>query len=149
MPAAADSSPNSVTWSCPSALVGNRNSARDRRIVGDGLEHGHRVAQRLARRRRGDDHDVLAGVDRLHRLGLVDVRPVDAARRQARHDPAVQPGRKGPECRRPCRDDRVMDDAPGQRRLGQQVREDGLRAGGGVGAHRTASNSTDVRFPRV
>ena len=49
------------------------------RIVDDRLEDRDGVAQRLARRRRGDDHDVVAGVDGLHRLGLVDVRTLDAA----------------------------------------------------------------------
>ena len=46
----------------------------------------------------------------------------------------------------PGGDDLVVDDAAGHRRLRQQGREDGLRVGGGIGSHRTASNRTDVRF---
>ena len=120
-----------------------------RRVVGDGLQDRHGVAQGLARRRRRDDDDVLAGMDGLDRLGLVAVRPVDATRGEAGHDPRVQPGRELAERGRPRRDDLVVDDASRQRRFGQQVGEDGLRVGGGVGAHRTTSNSTDVRFARV
>ena len=52
-----------------------------RRVLGDRLEDGHGVAQGLARRGRGHDHDVLAGVDGLDRLRLVGVRPLDAATR--------------------------------------------------------------------
>ena len=49
------------------------------RIVDDRLQDRDRVAQRLARCGGGDDHDVVAGVDGLHRLGLVEVRTLDAA----------------------------------------------------------------------
>ncbi len=148
-PAAADSSPNSVTWSWPSALVGKRNRARARRVLGDRLERRQRVAQRLARRRRRDDDHVLAGMDRLDRLGLV--------RRTARSMPRDWPDRPrsaGPASRHrrvdrlARRDDGVMDDAAGEGRLGEQVREDGRGIGGGVGAHRQWSlelDRTDVR----
>ncbi len=47
-----------------------------RRVVGDGLEGRERVAEGLARCRRGDDDDVLAGVDGLDRLRLMRVQAV-------------------------------------------------------------------------
>ena len=64
-----------------------------RRIVGDRLEDGQRVAQRLARCGRRDDDDVVAGADGLDRLRLVGVQPVDAACGEAGPDPRVQPVR--------------------------------------------------------
>ena len=118
-----------------------------RRVVRDGLQDRHGVAQRLARGGRRDDDHVLARVDRLDRLGLVAVGPLDAARRESGDDPRVQPRREFAEVGRPRRDDRVVDDAPRHRWLGQDLGEDGLGVGGGVGAHSMASDSTDVRFP--
>ena len=59
------------------------------RVVGDRLEDRQRVAQRLARRGRRDDDHVIARPDRLDRVGLVAVQPVDAARRQAGPDPRI------------------------------------------------------------
>ena len=49
------------------------------RVLGDGLQDRQRVAQRLARRGRRDHDHVLPGPGGLDRLGLVDVRPLDAA----------------------------------------------------------------------
>ena len=49
-----------------------------------------------------------------------------------------------PYARRPGRDDRVVDDAAGERRLVQQVGEDGRGVGGGVGAHHAASDSEQM-----
>jgi hypothetical protein len=104
-------------------------------VLRDRLECGHRVAQALAGGRRGDDHDVLARVDRLDRLGLMDIEPVDAARRQARHDPAVDPrGHRG-VLGRPRRDDLVVDDTAGERGFLEEAGEDGGGVGGGVRAH--------------
>ena len=75
----------------PERLGREQEERPRRRIVDDRLEDRDGVAQRLARGGRGHDHDVVAGVDRLHRLGLVDVRALDAARGQTRHDARVEP----------------------------------------------------------
>jgi len=116
--------------------LGREQEERPRRwVVGDGLERRHRVAQRLARRGRGDDHDILAGVDGIDRLRLVRVGPLDPARCQPRDDPRVQPGRESPVHGAARRDHGVMHDTTGHRRLGEQVGEDGLRVRGGVRSH--------------
>ena len=133
-------SPNSATWSWPSALVGKRNSARAAGSSAIACRTGTRVAQRLARRRRRDDDDVLAarGPPRSPPPGGVYGRsmPRDAS-------PATIRGSSHAGnvavLGRPRGDDRVVDDAARDRRLRQQAREDGRRVGGGVGAHRTAS----------
>jgi hypothetical protein len=75
-------------------------------------------------------------VNGLHRVCLVGVEALDAARREAGPDPRVQPGRVGAEFRGLRRDVAVMDHAPGERGFLEQAGKDGLRAGGGVGSHR-------------
>ena len=74
-------------------------------------------------------------MDGLHRLGLVDVRALDAARREARHDARVEPARELGEDRLARRQDGVMDDAACERRLRQQGIQDGAGFGGSVGSH--------------
>ena len=62
----------------------------------DRAQHGHRVAERLARRRRRDDDLVAAGEGARDGARLVGVRSLDAARAQRRDDARVD-GR-GPVC---------------------------------------------------
>ena len=119
------------------------------RVVGDGLQDRQRVAQRLARRRRGHDHDVATGVDRLDRLRLVGIGPRDATRSEPRHDPWIEPVREVGVFRRPCRQQRVMDDPAGERRFGEQLGQDGSGLGGGVGAHRCLENERMFETARV
>ena len=85
------------------------------RVLGDGLQDGQRVAQRLARRRRRDDDDVLAGVDRLDApppggCTAARSRVRRGRRRSAR---SSQSGHRG-EGGLARRDDGVVDDAAGQ-----------------------------------
>ena len=110
-----------------------------RRVVHDRLEDREHVAQALARRRRGDDDRVLAGMDRVEGIRLVDVRPLDAARRQPVHDARVQPVRELAEGGLSGGDHRVMDDASGDGWLGQEVGQDGRGVRGGVQAHGRSS----------
>jgi hypothetical protein len=79
-----------------------------RRILGEGLEHRHRVAQRLAGRRGCHDRDVLSGMDRLECLGLVDVRSLDAAPPEPLDDPPIEPVREVRPFRVARRDDLVV-----------------------------------------
>ena len=65
-------------------MVGKRYSARAAGSSAIAWSDGQGVAQRLARRGRRDDDDVLAGVDGLDRLRLVGVQLLDAARRPGR-----------------------------------------------------------------
>ena len=117
-----------------------------RRIVDDRLQDRDRVAQGLARGGRSDDHHVVAGVDRLHRLGLVDVRALDASRGETRDDARVEPAWEIGEDRLARRQDGMVDDAARQRRLGQQRIEDGAGFGRGVGSHSgQPQERTDVR----
>ncbi len=110
-----------------------------RRILRDRLEGRKRVAERLPRRRGRHDDNILASVDRLDRLGLVRVQPLDAAVREPLHDPRVEP-RGHVRVRRLARwDDLVVDDAARQRRLLQDATEDRRSVGGGVGSHRRVS----------
>ena len=81
----------------PERLGGEQEQRPGRRVLGQRLEHRRHVAQRLARCRGRDHDDVLAGVDRLDRVGLVDVRPLDAALGAARRGGA---GRATPATRR-------------------------------------------------
>ena len=85
-------------------------------------------------------------MDRLHRLGLVDVGALDAARGEARHDARIEPTRELGEDRLAWRQDGVMDDTPRERRLRQQGIQDGAGFGGGVGSHcGLPQERTDVR----
>ncbi len=104
-------------------------------VLGDRLERRQRVTERLARRGGRDDHDVLAGVDRLDRFGLMDVERIDAARCQPRHDPRIQPRRHGGVDGLAGRDDRVMDHPTRHRRLREQVGEDRRGVGWSIGTH--------------
>ena len=127
--------------------LGREEEQRPRgRILGDGLQDRHGVAQRLARRGRRDDDDVRARVDRLDRLGLVGVRAGDAATREPGDDPRIQPVREVGEVGTACRQDRVMDDAASDGRLLEQAGQDGTGLGGGVGSHVVSLwKRTDVR----
>jgi hypothetical protein len=82
-----------------------------RGVLGQRLEDGQGVAECLAGRRRGDDHDVLAAVDRGDRVGLVRVERPNAALLEAPGDPLVEPWRKWRRPGFPCGQPRVMDDA--------------------------------------
>ena len=106
------------------------------RVLAQGLECRQRVAQRLAGRRRGHDHDVLALADCLDRRRLVDVQLVDPARGQGRPDPRIEPRREGYGLGRPGRDDLMVDDPAGQGRLAEDAVEDVLDGSGGVVTHR-------------
>ena len=117
-----------------------------RRVLGDGLQGWQRVAQRLARRSGRHDHDVLAGMDRLDRLGLVGVEAFDAPRREALDDAAVQPWRHVGVGRLAGWDDLVVDHAARERWLVEEAREDGRWVGGGVGAHRLGSVQSERMF---
>ena len=68
-------------------------------ILGHRLEDRQVVAQRLARRGRRDDDDVLAGAQRLERLRLVGVEHLDARAMQGTDEALVQPrGELGTVC---------------------------------------------------
>ena len=116
-----------------------------RRVVRDGLQDRQRVAQRLARRGRGDDDHVLAAMGDLDRRRLVGVRPGDAAPSETVDDPRIEPVGEVREVRGAGGQDGVVDHAPGDGRLVQQAGQDGLGLGGGIGAHVGASERTDVR----
>ena len=75
-------------------------------------------------------------MDLLDRLGLVGVRPDDPARRETGDDPVIEPVGEVRVHRFARREQGVVDHAAGERRFGQQGREDGSGFGGGVGAHR-------------
>ncbi len=107
------------------------------RIVGDRLQHRDGVAERLPGRGRRDDDDVVSGVDGLDGVGLVGVEPVDPARCEPVPDAWVQPRWVGAIDRIPGRDVAMVDDATGERRLLEQVGQDGLGGGRSVGAHST------------
>ena len=120
------------------------------RVLGDGLEDRHGVAQRLAGRGRGHDHDVRTGMDDLDRFGLVGVRPGDAATRESGHDPRVEPVGELGEVGRSRGQDGVVDDASCDRWLIEQAGQDGTGLGGGVGSHVGCLwKRTDVRNARV
>jgi hypothetical protein len=114
-----------------------------RRVVGDRLQDRDRVAEALPRRSGRHDDDVLAAVDCLDRLGLVDVRPLDPACPQSGEDPRGQPGGPLPVDRLGRRDRLVMHDPTREGRLLEQPLEDGGGTGGGIRPHRD-SNRTDV-----
>ena len=115
------------------------------RVVGDRLEDGQGVAERLARRRRRDDDDVVAGLDRLDRLGLVGVRPLDPAARQAGDDPRIEPRRESASSA-----GRAAGRRDGRRRARatarRAARRGRRRVGGGVGAHRRLLRETERMF---
>ena len=132
-------------------LGGEQEQGPRRRVLGDRLEDRHRVAQRLARRGRRDDDDVLPRVDRLDRLGLVDVRPLDAAPGEPGPDPGIEPVGPVAVDRLARGDDLVVEDATGERRLLEQLVEDGSGRGGGVRAHagsRAANRTHDRIAPK-
>ena len=62
------------------------------RLLHQGLEHREVVAERLARRRRGHDDQVLPLGDDLERLGLVAVELLHAARAERFHQPRIERG---------------------------------------------------------
>ncbi len=74
-------------------LGGEQEQRPCRRVLGQRLEDGHRVAQRLAGRGGRHHDDVPARVHGLDRVRLVGVRALDAALRQPGPDPRVQPVR--------------------------------------------------------
>ena len=76
-------------------LGGKQEEGPRRWVVGQGLEGGQGVAQRLARCGGRHHHDVLAGPDGLDRRGLMDVQLGDPAARQATHDARVEPVGQG------------------------------------------------------
>ena len=118
-------------------LGGEEVQGPRRGIVGQGLERGHEVAQRLARGRRRDDDDVLAVSDGLDRLGLV---AVERARRRALARPARRRGssHSGIGTKSAARAGMWAwwTTPPRERWLGQQPVQDRLDAGRLVVAHR-------------
>ena len=81
------------------------------------------VAQRLARRGRRDDHDVLAGAQRLERLGLVAVERLDALAVQCSDEALVQPPRELDGLRRALGQDPMVHERGFDFRLGEQPLE--------------------------
>ena len=121
-----------------------------RRVLGERLQDRQRVAQRLARRGRRHDDDVLAGVDRLDRLRLVAVQRGDPAVLEARGRSARSShGGNGAVIASRAGRRAWCVTAARERRLLEQPVEDGLGGGRGVGAHGAASDRTDVRLPGV
>jgi hypothetical protein len=123
--------------------LGRKQEQRPRRrVLGDRLERRQRVAQRLARRRRRHDDDVAAGPNGLDRLGLMGVQAVDAARRQARPDPRIQPIRVIAPLGLAGRHHGVVGHPAGKRWLVLEDRpQNGLGRGRGIGPHRVTSKS--------
>jgi hypothetical protein len=66
----------------------------------------------------------------------VGVETIDAPARETDPDPRIQPVRWIAPDRVARGQDGVMGDAAGERWLGQDPVEHGLRRGGGIGAHR-------------
>ncbi len=132
----------------PEGLGREQEQGPRRRVLGERLQDGHHVAQRLARRRRGHDDDVLARVHGVDRVGLVDVRPLDAALGQPGAEPGVEPRGPVPEHRVDRGPDLVVEDAAGERRLVEEVVQDLDHGRGGVRAHggSDAAFGTDERF---
>jgi hypothetical protein len=120
-------------------LGGEEEQGSRRRILGQRLEDGQRVAQRLARGGRGDHDDVLAGVDGLDGLCLVAVERADPAVLQAANDARVQPRRERRGDGLPGRQARVVPDGCGHGRLLEQALEHDLGGCGGVGSHAVPS----------
>ena len=87
----------------------------------------------------------VAGAGSLDRLGLVGVGPLDAAPGQPGDDARIEPRREVDVLGGPGRQDRVVDDPPRERWLGQQLGQDGTGFGGGICSHAVASERTDVR----
>ncbi len=127
---------------------GEQEQGPCRRVLGQRLQDRHRVAERLARRRGRHHDDVLAGVDGLDRVRLVDVRPLDATLREPGTEPRVEPRRPLPVHRVERGPDLVVDDAAGERRLLEEVVQDLDHGRGGVRAHggSDAAFGTDERF---
>ena len=116
-------------------LGGKEEQGPRRRILGQRLQDRQRVAQRLARRGRGHDDDIVPGVDRLDRLRLVAVQRGDPAVLEPANDAPVKPRRKRRRDRVPLGESGVVLHRGGERRLLEQPVEDGLGRGRGVGAH--------------
>ena len=127
--------------------LGGEEEERARgRILREGLEHRHGVAERLAGRGGRDHHDVLAGVDRLDGIRLVGVRPLDAAVGQACPDARVKPLRPVRVLGGHRLTDLVVDHAACQGRLSEEPVQDGPRGGGCVRAHVTCSRWLERPF---
>jgi len=107
-----------------------------RRIRGQRLEDGQRVAQGLARGGRGDDDDVLAVVHGFDGFRLVGVEGGDAAALEAVHDPRVQPLGKGRRDRVTSGEDGMVEHGVRHRRFFEQPAEHGLGGGRRIGPHR-------------
>ena len=89
------------SWSWPSALVGDRYSARGPRIGRQRRQDRQLIGQRLARRRAGAQHHVAAVVREIGRLDLMRPRRGDAAIMNARTTSGS--AQCGQACGRPCR----------------------------------------------
>ena len=100
------------------------------RILGERLEDRQRIAQGLARGRWRDHDHVPAGANVLDRLCLVRVELLDSAACQPEADPLIQPIRHRRKGGLAWRHDLVMEDAARNRRLLQQVGQDGLTVAG-------------------
>ena len=144
--AAGPASLNSATWSWPSALVGNRNSARADRSTARAWRTGQRVAQGLARRGRASTTTTsrpawtasIASAWWVY-SSAIPRRSRPALIRGSSHSGsgAVRAARAGNQL--------VMDDAPGHGRLGQQVVQDRVNGGRCIGPQGMPPNRTDVR----
>jgi len=116
-------------------LGGEQEQRPGGRVLGQGLEHRHGVAERLAGCGGRDHDDVLTGVHRLDGIRLVRVRPLDPALGEPVADPRVQPLRPVAMLRRPGLPDLVVDHAAGKGRFVEKLVEDRTCGGGGVGTH--------------
>ena len=117
-------------------LRGEEEQRSGRRIVGEGLQGGHQIAQRLARGGRRDHDHVVAGPDGFDGLRLMPVQAGYAPGAKAGHDPRIQPVRHRHEIRFSGGDGGLVYHAARQRRLGQDLGQHPLHPGRLVVAHR-------------
>ena len=91
------------------------------RVFQNGVQDGQVIAERLARGRRRDHDHMLSPQGRIHRLTLMGVERLHAARPQHGGDARVNPGRKRRQPRRLRRYGFPMRHVPHERRVGTQA----------------------------
>ena len=114
-----------------------------RGIVGECLEDRDRVAERLPRRRRRNDHDVLMVLDGLDRRGLVGIERFDPAAAETPLDAGIQPLGERQRLSGAGWDDLVVDDSGREQRLLEETGQHGICSGGGISAHGPASKANN------
>jgi hypothetical protein len=130
----------------PERLRGEQAQRPCRGILGDRLEDRDGEGEALAGRRGGHDDNVLPGVHRLDRVGLMAVRPLDPARGEAGPETGIKPGRPVPVHRLAGRNPLVVDHATRHGGFGEELLEHGQRPGRGVRPHIPLPNGTLDRF---